>query len=222
MPGPQTSMQSIFIIRQLLFKTSKGLCFLFLLLVNLNTSAQKIYTLKDLFTESTFTWYGIDYSKTSFVGNFAGKDLREYYHGWNRLPIEEPKKYNVARSLHKVEAVFDIDAVEKINWNTAPNISDTDSMLTKTEIAKMVANYQSKQQEGMGLVLMAESYNKELNTGSHYAVVFDIASKKVLISQRFSAPPGGLGVRNFWGFSIYNALNMLSDSYSKWKKKYGK
>jgi hypothetical protein len=225
MHAPRKSNQGVFVITTLLFVQKSFIrsyfCFL-LLLLNIHATAQKTFTLKDLFEQHTFIWYGIDYSHTSFVGNFAGKDLRDYYHGWNRLPVEESKKYNVARSLHKVEASFDIDGVEQINWKTEPNISDTDSLLTKTEIANMVANYQGKQQEGIGLVLMAESYNKELNVGSHYAVVFDIASKKVLISQRFSAPPGGLGIRNFWGFSIYNALNMLSDSYTKWKRKYGK
>lgn len=86
----------------------------------------------------------------------------------------------------------------------------------------MVSKYIVSQPEGLGLVLIAESYNRKINLGSHYAVVFDIASKKILISQKFIATTGGLGVRNYWGFSIYETLNMLSDRYRKWKYKYSK
>lgn len=82
--------------------------------VALNVCAQKTFELKDLFTAKTVVWYGIDYSKTSFVGPFMGKDLNIYFHAWNSLIIEEPRKYNVARSMYKASVINDISTIEKL------------------------------------------------------------------------------------------------------------
>jgi hypothetical protein len=200
----------------------RNIMLVLLIALTSNAFAQQTYALKDLFLEESFVWYGIDYSKTSFVGNFIGKDLNVYFEGWNRLTTEEPDKYNVKRSMHKFSVVVDLAAIQNINARTSAILSDTDSTLTKSEIAKMVARYSSKEAEGIGFALLAESYNRKTNEGSHYAVIFDIASKKVLLSQRFISPPGGLGVRNFWAFSIYNTFNLVADNYTKWKRKYNK
>jgi hypothetical protein len=191
-----------------------------IMLVCINTFAQKNYALKDLFEQQTITWYGIDYSKTSFVANYNRKDMHEIFIGWNVLVKDEPERYNLRRAMHRPSVTFDMASVDSINAATDPIISYADSTLTKDEIALMISRYKSTQKEGLGLVLLAESYNKGKNEGSHYAVIFDIASKKVLLSQRFISPPGGTGVRNFWAFSIYNTLNLLADHYTKWKRKY--
>jgi hypothetical protein len=193
-----------------------------LLLTSLNSFAQKTFKLKDLFTEKSIIWYGIDYSRTEFVGVFTNKDLHEYFHGWNRLVVEEPYKYDVSRFLERKSVVYELGYVEKINKESIPNISSisNDSSLRKPDLAAIVSAYQSGHTEGLGMVLIAERYNKPKNFAAHYVVIFDVASKKVLISQKYASQPDGIGLRNYWGHAILDSLRQIAKNYKKWKKKY--
>lgn len=199
--------------------------FLFLFLAVLNSFAQKVFQLKDLFTENKIVWFGIDYSRAEFVGTFTNKDLHEYFHGWNKLFVEEPFKYDVRRFLQKKSVVNEISYVEKINEESTPNIRNIESgtaLLKKSDLADMVSAYQSNQTEGLGFVMIAETYNRTKDFATHYAVIFDIASKKILISQKFTAVPDGIGLRNYWAPTILDSLRQLAKNYKRWKEKYGK
>jgi hypothetical protein len=191
--------------------------------VSLHVSAQKTFTLKDLFTEDTVVWYGIDYTKAKFIGEFGDKDLRGYFHGWNRLITEEPYKYDVSRTLQKRKASHDIGYIGKINKESVPHISsfDDDSILRSSDFPAMIAAYQGKRDEGIGVVFIAERYHRPKNFATHYAIIFDIASKKILISQKYTAVPDGIGLRNYWANTILESLHALAKNYKKWKKKYG-
>jgi len=199
----------------------KALKFL-LLLLSTNVIAQKTFNLKDLFTVDTVVWYGIDYSKSKFIGEFGEKDLNEYFHGWNRLIIEEPYKYDVSRSLQKRKTMFDIESVEKLNQKSVPNIInvDGDTILRPSDFPMMVAAYQGKYNEGIGIVFIAEEYNRTKSFATHYVVIFDIVSKKILISRKYTTHPNGIGLRNYWAPAILESLNSLAKQYKKWKKKY--
>lgn len=183
--------------------------------------SQKEYTLHDLFTDMEVTWYGIDYTRAEMVGTFGDKDLHDYFQGWNKLMLVEKEKYNVAAALQRSKVNFDTASVSKLNASSTPNIRfvQTDSTLRKVDIAQMVTAYEGSKSEGIGVVFIAERYNKTKKQGTHIAVVFDIASKKVLISQRYTAAPDGIGVRNYWAPTIRAAIKLLASNYKKWKKK---
>lgn len=182
---------------------------------------QKVYTLHDLFTDTEITWYGIDYTRSEMVGTFGEKDLHDYYKGWNTLILVEAEKYNVAAALQRSRVNFDVTSVSKLNELSTPNIRfvPSDSTLRKTDIAAMVADYESTKSEGIGIVFIAERYNKTKKQGVHIAVIFDIATRKVLISQRYTTAPDGIGVRNYWAPTIRAAIKLLAANYKKWKKK---
>ena len=194
-----------------------------LLLLSVNGIAQKTFKLKDLFTEDTVIWFGIDYSKARFIGEFGDKDLHDYFHGWNRLITEEPYKYDVSRSLEKRKALYDILSVDQINTGSVPNVVsfDGDSILHPSDFPAMIQRYQSSYSEGIGVVLIAERYHRLKNYATHYAVIFDIASKEILVSQKYTGISDGIGVRNYWARTILDSLHALSRNYKKWKKKYG-
>ncbi|MFD1003296.1 hypothetical protein ACFQ21_28480 [Ohtaekwangia kribbensis] len=184
--------------------------------------SQKVYTLKDLFTDTAITWYGIDYTRAEMVGTFGDKDLHNYFQGWNTLMLVETEKYNVAAALQRSKVNFDIASVSKLNSLSTPDIRfvPSDSALSKSDIAEMVGAYEEGKSEGIGIVFIAERYNKAKKQGVHIAVVFDIATKKVLISQRYTTAPDGIGVRNYWAPTIRSAIKLLTSNYKKWKKEH--
>lgn len=205
-----------------------------MLCASLCSFAQTRYTAKDLFKENTIVWYGIDYSKSKFVGSFAqfkdagtvdGNSLKaKYFPGWNNLVVKEREKYDIAKFFKKESAYNDLGPVEKANAETdADKIMDSnDYTLPESELNGIVAKYKGgDKKEGLGVVFITESYNRAAEFATYYVVVFDIASKDILISEKFKQEPGGFGIKNYWASTILKTLEDVSDKYSKWKKTYG-
>ena len=136
--------------------------------------------------------------------------------------MKEPFKYDVASFLQKESVIKDIEYVEKINEESSPDVNmySDDTTILKSNLVGMISTYQGRQSEGIGLVLIAERYNKTKNFATHYAVIFDIASKKILISQKYTTSPDGTGIRNYWASAILSSMKLLRQQYKKWEKKY--
>lgn len=186
---------------------------------------QTSFTLKDLFKNDTIIWYGIDYSHTIFSGDFIDNDMNKYFHAWNKLILDEPGKFDIGIALTKRKVIDDIAYVEQRNSEIPSVVHATslpaDSLVTRKEIVKMVSHYEGKYTEGIGLVFIANFYDKFQNIGSHYIVIFDVASKKILLTQKYAGLPMGFGIRNYWAGAIYAKFKTLPSNYKKWKKKYG-
>jgi len=54
-----------------------------------------------------------------------------------------------------------------------------------------------------------------------YVTFFDIATKKVLITERMIGRASGVGFRNYWVRPIYEVIKRIYDSkYKSWKYHY--
>jgi hypothetical protein len=57
---------------------------------------------------------------------------------------------------------------------------------------------------------------------SVWAVLIDLQTKKVLLSERFENKAAGFGFRNFWSSTIKATIDDIEkDKYKEWKAKYG-
>lgn len=192
-----------------------------MLCLTIESAAQKTFSLQDLFKQDTVVWFGIDYSQSRFIGTFEGKDLRDYFVGWNRLILEEPYKYDLRAALRKRSVKFDVGSVERINASSVPNINPaSDSTLKSSALGEIITRYESVHDEGIGVVLIADRYVRPRSVATHFLVIFDIASRKILLHQKYSTIPDGTGVRNYWARTIYRSINLLGKSYKKWEKKF--
>ncbi|NOX86391.1 MAG: hypothetical protein GXO86_10590 [Chlorobi bacterium] len=61
--------------------------------------------------------------------------------------------------------------------------------------------------------MIAESYSKPNVQGAYYVTFFDIATKKVLSTERMLAKPGGFGLRNYWAKTYYTVLKEVGKKY---------
>ncbi|MBS1636275.1 MAG: hypothetical protein JST26_10185 [Bacteroidetes bacterium] len=193
--------------------------------------AQK--TAKDFFSSDDMVWYGLNFSQARMIGQFdqaagagaaTGSDIKnKWIPSWNGVIISEPKNFKREEAFRKTNIYNDIAATEKQNLAI-----DADKLMTynpysfsdpKETIKHVISSLSGgEKKEGIGVTFVVESFDKTNMKAVIYAVVFDIATKKVLISEKIEATPRGIGLRNFWAGAVKDAFKQIESSYyNKWK-----
>ena len=162
----------------------------------------------------SMTFYGIDFSKGRVYGAADEPEkLRKAFADINLLFIMEPEKYNVAQFVGKPMNDIRVDAVTNMN-DTIPLDSIKTivkgHVLTDTAIRKTVRDLNIvPYNHGMGLVMIMETLDKPSELGTFEFVLFDIDTRNVISHWSLSGEPGGFGLRNYWGRSVYDALGKV-------------
>lgn len=197
--------------------------------------AAKGQTIEDFFEGHNYpvVWLGIDFAQVQLVGDFShfgghgSKDPGDlqvkYFPGWNRLLMNEPEKYDLKEFFRRRDLDVSLNMIIDRN-----DEADTDKMLTyspeyfrKDEIREIVSSYDLEDEEGLGLVFIAETLNKIDTEAYFHVVVLNLATKEILLSERLRGQPSGFGIRNYWAGAIYEILkNIDSRYYRLWRNKY--
>ena len=208
------------------------LLFITLTLFTVQIQAQEA---KDLFRVSEYkiSWLGIDFSHVKLIGGFtqfsgAGKqsvvDVRDdFFPSWNNLVLAEPDKYDLKGMLRKGDVFFDIGMIMNINSNCAvEEMEDYNTPnYTIENIEQFVNLYPIENKAGIGVLMIAESLNKNAQEAHFHFVVINMSTKEILIHERLRGEPTGFGLKNYWAGSIYRIMKDIRDShYQKWKSKY--
>ncbi len=207
----------------------KKLMLIFICLV-LSSQVLQSQEIKDIFTSKEAIWYGLDFSKIKLIGSEGFTEVAKiedvYFSSWNNLIINEPAKYNLQLMFHKDTVLFDLSVVEK--RNKLPELdelvinNDTYSLDKKT-IADIIKKYNTNEKQGIGIVFIMESFDKPKKLSIMWVTFFDIASKKVLLTEKMSGKAGGVGFRNYWARTYYNVMVKIQKTeYLKWEKEYNK
>ena len=162
----------------------------------------------------SMTFYGIDFSKGRVYGAADEPEkLRKAFADINMLFIMEPEKYNVAQFVGKPMNDIRVDAVTNMNDTIPLDSIKTIVMghvLTDTAIRKTVKDLNIvPYNHGMGLVMIMETLDKPGELGTFEFVLFDIDTRNVISHWSLSGEPGGFGLRNYWGRSVYDALGKV-------------
>jgi len=204
-------------------------------LIGLSLQSASAQTKADIFNDSTpITWLGLDFSQTKFIGTaslyanggaMTNAQFREVLvPSWNELFINEQKKYDVAKALHRTSVKYAIDVAEKANNALTAkeffsNNVDDFKKITEANITEAVKNYDFKNNEGIGLLFFVEGMSKGLEKAGVWVTFVDMKAKTVLFTAYETAKPGGFGIRNYWAKPFYTILkDMGSDYYKDWKK----
>lgn len=172
------------------------------------------------------TWLGVDFSKVTVLGESAAPiQIIDYFDKINSLIINESEKYNFRLALNKMEVPYDLGPVTKANASINPDdlvsMSSKSAALTKEDVEAAVKKYDLKGQKGIGLVFVMEALDKPGAQGHMWVTFIDLATKKVLLTERMSGKPGGFGFRNYWARPIYNVIQDIQKSrYDQWRRKY--
>ena len=192
----------------------------------------KAQTTKVLFTTPEITWYGLDFSKSIFIGSFAafgdaglktGQQLKDqYFKGWNDLIIRENEKYNFKTAYNKTTVPYDLSIVsernESVNADKLFSEKSSDkNLLTKEDIASMVKDYKTLK-KGLGLVYIVDNFDKPATEGVIWVTFFDSESKNILYTEKFVGTPKGFGIKNFWAGAILEVIKKSSKEFKNLQK----
>ncbi len=197
--------------------------FLFVMVISQSLSAQ---TLKDFFnaTETPATWLGVDFTQVKVLNELTGtpSGIKEQFNKINQLILNEPRKYAVDRSFNKPDIAKDIRFTiaknEAIDPEKISEFSSDDVRFKKETIESIVKGYDFEDKKGLGVMFIAETLNKATVAGAFYVTIIDMGTKKVLLTERMTGKPAGIGFRNYWAKTIHDILLQIErGKYSEWK-----
>lgn len=173
--------------------------------------AQNKFNLSEV---KSLTNYGVDFTIAKVYG---GKDTGHQY--WstyadiNELFIMKPKMYSIDKRLGIPVEVTSLEAVNQANKKINPDKILTDNpdyMPTAAQIQEAVKNLPIlSQEEKTGFVIIALSLNKEEDRGTYQFVVFNTKTREIIEQWTNSGKGLGIGLKNYWGMSLYNAIKKI-------------
>lgn len=151
--------------------------------------------------------YGVDFSKVTVSGaKETEADFAQVFVKINMLLVSEPESYSFSRMLGKnVEVVLE-PMLKKLEACDYTDMKRVTAVVPQLDENSMVEDYVLPQTEGYGVVLVAKLLDKMRDKAFYDLVVFDIATRKILIQQEVSGGAGGFGLRNFWAASVREVI----------------
>lgn len=166
------------------------------------------------------TWLGMDFSQVKFIGSatqfkdageITNADFRDkYIVGWNQLFINEQKKYDVAKVVHRTDVKYAIDITGKVNNGIKKdffsNNPDEYMSLDAAKVESLVKKYDFQGKTGVGLMLFIEGMSKGKDQASAWVAYVNMKTRTVLLSAHVTGKSGGFGFKNYWAKAFYNIL----------------
>jgi hypothetical protein len=205
--------------------------FLFLGFTFLISSLCVAQDVKDIFERKTkVTWLGLDLTGAKFIGDRerfgSTSDVMHLMESWNDLMLKEHDKYNVKLAIQKDEIVEALDVAKEHNAGLDPaemfsNDTNDQNHLGESDIKAIIADYDFKNNSGIGIIFNVEAFNKLKDVSSVWVTFVNMDTKEVFFTERMTGQPGGSGLRNFWGNSMEDILiKIRRKEFENWKKKY--
>jgi hypothetical protein len=179
-----------------------------------------------LYDAAPVTWVGLDFSEAKFVPSveFADvdADARLAMLKWNNLLEQEPKKYDLGRTLGIKRITTNTSFMREVNEGiTAEDLLGREPYsIPEAKIPEMVKSYKFTG-EGVGVVFIVSTFDKTQEKGEFYVTFFNMKTKEVMHTERLMGKPMGIGLRNYWAGSISSVLKNIEKSYAAtWRAKY--
>lgn len=190
---------------------------------------QTVYTSKkDISNAKEIIFYGYDFSHFTLadpkrlyfaqekdpagVKEHPVNSMKVYVSAWVGYLLDKMSENYFARKLKTNKVTFDFDYTLKVirQLNDSNLVSLLKRTIPKDSIQSIIDGYQVKQKEGIGFTIIVECFNKDKEASSAYFTFFDIATKKVIMSDYFSTSHAdGIGLTKHWGYGF----NYTVDSY---------
>lgn len=167
---------------------------------------------KVVFDASTIYYYGVDFSHVRI--NDAPKVIKNsayypvYPPAWIAYVEKEmPPMDYVRKALKKKNLVYKQDEIQAISVNVNPEfiIAQPWSFPVDT-VQNAIRKYPITQQDGTGLVLVAECFSKPLEKATTWVVFFDLKSRDILWATKVSGDCGHMGYTAHWASGVIDGF----------------
>ena len=191
-------------------------------------------TMKDIVTKPDLplTFMGVDFSGTRYFGDpgtVSPTEMKGLFTRIDDLMVKEADKYDLAKALHRNSVSYNISIAESVNEKIDPGtIISADKGLrnrfTAEKVAEQVKRYTYPAgSSGTGMMFVVEDLVKSEELTVFWVTFVDMATKKVIYTEKIGGTAGGFGFRNHWAGGIYDALKSIkSTKYANWKKRFAK
>lgn len=180
--------------------------------------------------ELPLTFMGVDFSATRYYGDPMTVDAGEMkglFTKIDELLVKEASKYDLQKALHRTGPVeYAINIAEAVNAriDTAaiivPAQGEPRAGFTPQTVEELVKHYTYTSRTGVGLVFVVETINKRNESEVFWATFVDLATKRMLFTQKVSATGAGFGFRNHWAAPLNAGIKEIKNHYGDWKKKF--
>ena len=204
----------------------KRIVIVFFVFISLQSFAQKGMT-KVFDGKTKIVFLGLDFTQARFIGKDAFEDtykLKSYYlSNWNILLEEEYAKYNLPLNAlnaknYLTETSDLILLNDEINDIEARVINGSYS-IDENEVKKSIKKYPLTQNDGIGVSLVVESFNKPLEKAVVWVTFVNLNNGSLLYTERMEGKANGFGLRNFWAGSILDIIDQIKNSrFRVWKR----
>lgn len=181
---------------------------------------------KDFLSNREILWLGINFSHAKFTRqglDFSQEIMQHYFQDWNRLILNDQKKYDIRMSFRKPIMQYDLSLVTKINKTAkASNILVSNlglkDQLNEDQLRSYVAQHAFPTALRFALIFVVESFDSMAKTASIWVIILQTADSEVVLCEKFMKPPGGFGARNYWARTFYNLLfDIKNHDYLRWE-----
>jgi len=199
-----------------------------LLAALLSVTGTQAQTLKEFFSSGApLTYLGIDFTQAKVIGEPVtdANDMRDrFFPSINAVVVNEPKKYDIAGAF-RTQVTTDLALVNKHNETVSTAGLKSDNAadynhLKPADVEKLVQGYNFGDKKGVALLFVMDGMSKAEKAATMYATLIDMATKKVLLTEKMEGKAQGFGFRNYWAYTIHKVLEDIEKHrYKDWKAK---
>ncbi|MBW6459751.1 MAG: hypothetical protein K0B08_04185 [Bacteroidales bacterium] len=206
---------------------TKSLLIIALLAVGLCSQMNGQYARSDIFSYPEITWFGLDFTHIKLIGPEGFTNPAQiqdiYFREINNLFKYEPDKYDLRKTFSKKVVNIDLEMMHARNRDIDPYQLVLESgavyNFDKETVAELIADYDLEDMEGIGLVFVMESFNKDQDMGYMWVTFFDVGTREIILTDKMRGKAGGFGWRNYWAKSVYNVLLEIQKTrYKTWSR----
>ena len=189
----------------------RNLLTFFLLASCILGTAQNKFNLSGI---SSLINFGIDYSLAKvFGGKESGHKYWITYADINELFISKSKTFDIGKRLGIPVEVISLQAVNEVNKKINPDqikTTDNNYMPTEAQIAEAVKKLPIlSQEEKYGIVMICLFMNKATDQATYQFVVFNTKTREIVEQWTNTGKALGIGLKNYWSFSVHNAIKKI-------------
>lgn len=171
-------------------------------------------------------WVGINFAKSKFTRegfDFNQETLQHHLQEWNRLILNDQKKYDIRMSFRKPIMKYDLSVVTKLNKSLKVNdiltlFISSQHVHSDEQMSNYAASLELPATLPYALMFVVESFDTTVKTAAIWVVITKTDTHEVVLCEKFLKKPAGIGLRNYWARTFYNVFyDIQSDAFRRWE-----
>ena len=171
--------------------------------------SQTVYTNKNDISEAKeiiFFGYDFGHFKLFEPKRLYEEGIKTHIPNWiEYLNAKEDEDF-LKKKMRKSKIIYDFKYITDVYKSLSDSglVSMNKHSIPPDSIQEIVNRYQTLHKEGIGLTIIVECFDKKNEEASAYFTFFDIATRKVLISNHYATNnhAWGIGLSTFWGRAL--------------------